>query len=290
MTSISIIVPVFQDPDGIRHCLYALAGQTCQTGNFEVVVVDNGSAPPIKISDTYPFKVVLIHCSTPGAYAARNAGVHASSGKIIAFTDADCTPRPDWINNGVAALLTDNHEKIIGGEVLISKPTTRTAVGLYQHLVGFGQAENIEYKGFSATANIFCHRRTFDRVGPFKDTLLSGGDREWAWRARLIGIKTEFAPDAIVETSSRTTLRGAIRQARRVSAGRYHLKKSGLAPNQLQALKPHRSMLASFWWVASHPTLGLADRFLVLGTGGIIKAASILESIRIRLGGSAERR
>ncbi len=286
----SVIVPVFQDLEGLRACLHGLERQSLASDHFEVVVVDNGSNPPVELPETMLRNVRMVCCDIPGAYAARNAGVRVASGGHLAFTDADCVPQVHWLENGLKTLDSAGRDVIVGGDVWFFSPQNPTAVSLYQTMTGFLQSENIEVRGFSATANILCSRKVFDRVGPFDETLLSGGDREWAWRARGVGVETIFSADVIVETNPRMSLRGALRQARRVAAGRYHLQRSGLAAGRLASLRPHRGVLATFLWIVTRREVGLFDRFCVLTVAGVIKAVSILEGIRIRLGGRAERR
>ncbi len=105
---ISVIIPVFNDLKGLTRCLQRLADQQPDTSAFEVIVVDNGSTPPIEVAAVLPFPVKLVRHETPGSYAARNAGVRASSADGLAFTDADCLPAPDWLRAGHAALLAGN--------------------------------------------------------------------------------------------------------------------------------------------------------------------------------------
>ena len=211
-------------------------------------------------------------------------------GTYLAFTDADCIPDVRWLENGIRALEVGARDVLIGGEVRFLEPARHTAVSLYQTCAGFQQAENISRKGFSATANLFCSRHAFDRIGPFAESLLSGGDREWAWRAARAGIETVFAPDALVATAPRTSLGGALRQARRVAAGRRFLKQSGLAEGRLESLRPHRAPFESFLWILARNELGWFDRLRVLIVACIIKSVTILEAMRLRLGGRAERR
>lgn len=287
---ITVIVPVFQDPDGIRACLQGLARQTVPADTFEVVVVDNGSNPALSLPDITPGRVRLVRCDTAGSYAARNAGLRAARGRYLAFTDADCVPDARWLECGVQALHDAGGEVLAGGNVCMEAPRRPTAVALYQMLAGFQQAANVAKKGFSVTANLFCTRGVADRVGPFNEELLSGGDREWCWRAATLGIPTVYEEHAVVTTVPRTTLRGAIRQARRVAAGRRHLVRSGLAGVEPDLVKPHRGVLGSLVWIISGNQLGWFDRMRVLCVAVIIKVATWMESVRISLGGRAERR
>jgi glycosyltransferase involved in cell wall biosynthesis len=288
--AVSVIIPVFQDADGVRACLLGLERQSYSAGEFEVIVVDNGSNPPLIIPESGLRNLSVMRCATPGSYAARNAGVLAARSPRLAFTDADCVPGERWLESGVRALDGYGGDVVVGGEVRFRSPAKQTAVSLYQMVAGFPQRDNIEVKGFAATANVFCSRRAFDRIGAFAETLLSGGDLEWAWRARDLGIETIFVSEAVVETLPRSTLRGAIRQARRVAAGRYYLKHYGMAKGEGKLLRPHRGPFASIVWIALHRELSIVDRLRVLTVASLIRLASAIESMRIRCGGKAERR
>ena len=90
--AVSVIIPVFNDPR-LEHCLQALSKQT--VAHDEFIVVDNGSdARSVIDTDRFP-EVRVIREDRPGSYIARNPGVRAPSGSVIAFTNADCLPEPD---------------------------------------------------------------------------------------------------------------------------------------------------------------------------------------------------
>lgn len=287
--NVSVIIPVYQDQVGIERCLTALSGQTYPHDCFNVIVVDNGSVPPIYVDGKFPMHVKKVDCETPGSYAARNVGIAQAIGDVLAFTDADCQPEPEWLEEGVRALLA-RQNNIIGGEVLFLPPIIRTGTSLYQYECGFQQRENIEAKGFSATANLLCRRSTMDKVGPFDERLLSGADREWAWRAAKTGILPDFCAGAIVATHPRITLRSAIRQARRVTAGRKYLSKYGLAWAGPDALRPHRSPLSRLAWILSRHRLTPLERTRVLCAAIAIRLSAVFEALRLTFGSPAERR
>jgi GT2 family glycosyltransferase len=285
--SVSVVVPVYDNPEGIASLLDALRGQTYPC--FDIVVVDNGSSPELVIGQEYPFRLQVIRCLTPGSYAARNAGVCMVGGDILAFTDSDCVPAPDWIENGVRALHAGSEQVAIGGEIRINEPSTRTGVGLYQYASGFQQQENIERRGFAATANLFCTAEQFRKVGPFDERLFSGADREWAWRASTHGYEIQFCHDACVATAPRTSLRAAIRQARRVAAGRRSLASLGLTKIGAHGLAPHRTPLESLRWILARSQFSRWDRIRILAAAITIKGASVLEEFRLCLGFNPER-
>src|SRR5262245_46024865 len=101
---VSVIIPVYNNPDGLRRCLHALEAQTYPKSRYEIIVVDNGSdTPPADMVRAFD-RVTLLEEAVPSSYAARNRGLAQARGEVIAFTDSDCIPAPDWLAHGVANL------------------------------------------------------------------------------------------------------------------------------------------------------------------------------------------
>jgi len=96
----SVIVPTYNRPRELADCVASLARQEYPRDQFEVIVVDDGSAvsPAAVIA---PFRNCLnveVHRVTNGGPgAARNRGAHLARGRILAFTDDDCRPSPNWL-------------------------------------------------------------------------------------------------------------------------------------------------------------------------------------------------
>ncbi|EIC21295.1 glycosyltransferase [Thiorhodovibrio frisius] len=290
---VSVIIPVFNDPLGLEQSLSALDNQTSRVP-FEVIVVDNDSIPRIAI----PFKQfpeLTIHgfiCNTPGSYAARNHGLKHARGQIIAFLDADCIPARNWLTEGVSVIEKEKYAAMIGGDVVFKKPALPTAVSRYQCALGFQQQNNIQLKGFGATANLWVPRKAEQSIGPFREDLLSGGDREWCARGFTKGFPIKFAPNLIVTTLPRTRLRSAVRQARRVAGGRMQLKNKTSDYFHEEAVKKGyqkeslKKRLARIWTL----DYSVSEKIAILLNAAIIWAAGQLEIIRIVLGGKPERR
>lgn len=290
VSSVSVVIPVFNDQTGLEHCLNGIEAQTYKRTAIEVIVVDNGSTPAITLESDYSFSTRLIQCTTPGSYAARNVGVKAATGQLLAFIDADCWPDENWLAQGVGSLMAADGRCIVGGEVSLVKPDRPNAVALYQCAAGFGQEGNVRNKQFSATANLFCTMRQFAAVGAFDERLLSGGDREWCWRAARRGYTARYEPGAVVYTQPRSSLRGAIRQTRRVVAGRALLQSLGLTHVGNTAVAKTRSPWQAVKWILTNRKLRLWDRLRVLWVATLIRAASVVESCRLAFGANAERR
>ena len=100
---ISVVIPTYQRPVLLLNCLNALSRQTLPAAQVEILVVDDGHDPAT--ADTvrafaYRSGMVVRYLGQPhrrGPAAARNRGWRAAKGRIIAFTDDDTLPQPDWL-------------------------------------------------------------------------------------------------------------------------------------------------------------------------------------------------
>lgn len=174
--------------------------------------------------------------------------------------------------------------------MLFKAPIQMTITARYQMLNGFGQKENIVARHFSATANLFCERTVFARVGLFDEQLYSGGDREWCWRARRKGVNLCFEPEAIVLTSPRTRFRAAARQARRVAGGRSRLRRMARRePVSPKAISAH-PWYESMYRILRARDTGAWERLGMIGVGAALKLVGGVETIRLSAGHNPENR
>lgn len=215
---VSVIVPTYQDSASLNVCLQALQNQTLSAKAFEVIVVNNDLSMELKLADSTGGNVRVLVESERGAYAARNAGVRQSSGAIIAFTDSDCIPHPDWLSEGVKAVRNGN--PFVGGEIqLFSSEKAPNLAEKLQLAFSFRVKEDLARSGHVATANLFVERTCFERVGFFPEQAFSGGDREWARRAAKIGITPNLAHRALVFHPCRKDLVALFGQKKRIAGG-----------------------------------------------------------------------
>ena len=201
VAAISVVVPHFDDLGGLDACLAALAVQDF-TG-FDVIVADNGSsAGAATVTAVIAGRATLVVAPERGAGAARNAGVAASTGRVLAFTDADCVPDPGWLRAGVAAL---DRADLVGGamRVSVADAPRLTAVEAFERVFAFDNRAYVERKGFSVTANLFTRRAVFDAVGGFRANVAE--DVDWCLRARDAGYAIVYAPGAVVAHPARRT-------------------------------------------------------------------------------------
>ena len=222
---VSVVIPVFNDPEGLARCLEALDRQTYPRERYECVVVDNGSDEPLN-----PASVVsryrwarLAAERKPGSYAARNRGIRLAKGEIIAFTDADCIPDQRWLEAGVRCFQEEPSLAALAGgiEVVVLHAGPRSAVEIYEQAVAFEPEKLLRTQNYGVTANLFAPRSVFDKVGWFSEDLKSGGDLEWGQRVHALGLPQRFAGDVRVAHPPRSTAADLRRKTVRVVGGKY---------------------------------------------------------------------
>jgi glycosyltransferase involved in cell wall biosynthesis len=291
---VSVIVPVFNDREGIRRCLTALDGQTLEAEHFEVVVVDNGSDESIEdIVAEYPFATLLLE-RTPGSYVARNAGARIAKSALLAFTDADCVPTATWLNNAVRFLEYRTEVDAVGGPIQLEVGREPSIIELYQKLFDFLQERYVRESKFAATANMVCRSGAFHRTRGFDERLKSSGDREWGQRLAKSGSRLEYCDDAVVNHRPRSTISALIRKKRRLVAGHASVpelpREESSGHSSWVDSKP-RGLQMAVHLLCSPQCLGLnyVQGIGVLGIGAVLFLVGAGERLRLRLGGSALR-
>lgn len=200
---VSVVVPARNAAATIPALFRALDRQTFG-GPWEVLVVDDCSTDATAaIAESWGARVVPCEAQS-GPAAARNAGLAAARAPLIAFTDADCEPAPEWLAELTAAL---TEADIATGPVL---PTPGVARGPFDRTLHV-TTESPLYE----TANLAVRSEIAARVGGFEPfaprtdgarTGLRpsveeghfGEDAVFAWRARRLGARFVFAEGALV--------------------------------------------------------------------------------------------
>ena len=215
LPTVSVVIPHYNDLAGLRICLASLAAQTYPRDLVEIIVADNAS--PIereRIEAAIEGRARLEVVRDRGAGPARNGGVAASQGEVLAFIDSDCVAEPEWIEKGVEAL---DAYSLVGGRVrvLVQDETRLTPVEAFERVFAFDFETYINKKGFTGAGNLFCTRATFDTVGGFRVGLSE--DVEWSRRAVAAGYRLGYAPAAVVGHPARRTWDELTRKWRRLN-------------------------------------------------------------------------
>jgi glycosyltransferase involved in cell wall biosynthesis len=179
MPRVSVIVPFRNAERHLAACLRALAAQEPFDGTFEVLAADDGSTDgsPGLVSDLDGAR--LVRAEGRGAYAARNAAIAVAQGDVLAFTDADCAPAPDWLSTLVTALEDERVAVVVGSRLTAGTSAALSLVETYEQAKDefiFGSGIPSLYYG--STNNMAVRREVFAAHGPFlerrrgADTLL----------------------------------------------------------------------------------------------------------------------
>ena len=288
----SVIIPVYRNTEGLRPLLQSLKRQTYPQGLNEVIIVNNDASTDFAdIKHEFDF-VRIVREEKEGSYAARNKGIRIAKGDIIAFTDADCIPARDWLENGVLSLRAINNKGMIAGhiEVTFLNPSNPNACELYDALCSFRQKEFIEENKFGVTANLFTSKTTIENVGVFDSRLVSGGDCEWGYRVFRRGFLQRFCANTVIRHPARRSLRSLILKGLRVTTGtmktreRYkYTEKNIMEYAWLHLFKRPSNLIKQM--NGMELLIGFDTKIRVLGIYFLIKGLQLLERARVLSGG-----
>lgn len=192
---VSVVVPTKNRVRLLVRCLEALARQTLTPDDYDVFVVDDGPdsstrAAVERFEARYPMHFrYLPAVQTDGPAAARNIGWRMSSGPIVAFTDDDTLPEPDWLERGLAAFSSDTAG--VSGGMAMPLPEHPTDYEL--DATRLADAEFV-------TANVFYRRHALEAVGGFDERFKAAWREDADLHFTLLekGYRLEHAPDALV--------------------------------------------------------------------------------------------
>ena len=184
---ISVIIPHLNQPALLARCLGSLRDGTRQPD--EIIVVDNGSDALPEVPDHV---TLLEERKLAGPGPARNLGVAHATGDVLAFIDADCLARFDWLQEAEHAI---EGAEILGGDVRIGyvNPQKLTMMEAYESIYSYRMARYIREEGFTGTGNLVVKRAVLETVGPFAG-LEKAEDRDWGRRATGMGYKITYVP------------------------------------------------------------------------------------------------
>ena len=212
--TISIIVPAFNEEKVISACLESLLKQKFPKEKFEIIIVDNNSEDKTaEIIRQYPVKYVFE--KRRNRSSARNAGIKAAQGELIAFTDADCIADPDWLGELVGKYYSGVNVAGVSGNIRVYDPKTR--IEKYFNLIFSNLSRTLFSRRFLfpgiGTANALISLDALTGAGLFDEELDAGEDMDIAMRVCLNGYKFKYAPEAIVHHRYPSDIRGLIKRS-----------------------------------------------------------------------------
>jgi glycosyltransferase involved in cell wall biosynthesis len=212
---ISIIVPFLNEERYIRRCIESLLAQDFDRDRYEVIFVDNGSTDnSARIVEQFE-NVKLLTESKGQVYTARNTGIGAASGEIIAFTDADCVVSPNWLSSIQDAIVAGGATIVLGSTVFPSpKSALLGIIETYRNdHIEFVIENGIKTHLYAYTNNMAVRAEIFERVGLFAE-LPVPGDTEIVHRCLRLIPETRLAyrPEMQIEHLELVNLRVLLRK------------------------------------------------------------------------------
>jgi GT2 family glycosyltransferase len=209
---VSVVVPSHERGTRLRWLLNALEEQTLPRSQWELVVVFDSTDDTEELVRTHPLareRFVELPPGTGTASVQRNAGWRAARAPLIAFTDDDCRPEPDWLER-LLDIARANPGAIVQGA---TRPDPYEAEIMKWAPRARSIEENDPPGPHAQTCNILYPRAALEAVGGFDESIRTAGeDLDLAARVRATGAAYVGAPDAVVNHAVDTySLLGVVR-------------------------------------------------------------------------------
>ncbi|MBE9177891.1 glycosyltransferase [Oculatella sp. LEGE 06141] len=230
---VSVVVPIYNGEADLPDLVSCLLAQSYPGDRVEYLLVDNGSRD--RTSTLLQMAVragteqgltlrSFTEAEIQSSYAARNVGIRAAQGEILAFTDADCRPISNWLEQLVqpftdaAVGLVAGEVKALPGNTLLERFADRQETLSQKHTLAHS------FLPYGQTANLAVRRHILEQSGLFRPYLTTGGDADLCWRIQQQGNwQLHFAEEAIVQHRHRTTLPELRRQWQRYGTSNRYL-------------------------------------------------------------------
>jgi len=223
----SIIICTYNRAPLLQRALQSLSRQTLEAGQFEIIVVDDGSTDnTTEVCEAMGHEMLNIKYvrneRNIGLGGAANLGVQSAKGDYLIFTDDDCIAREDWIENMYNAL---SRYPLVAGSV--ASPTSNF-IKLCHNIAEFHPFMEGRKTGpidFVAGANMGLRRSLFEEVKGFPDGHVLSPDMQFILKARQAGYQICFVPEAkVTHDHERTSLSGIIRYSVDHASETIHLR------------------------------------------------------------------
>jgi len=192
MPIISIIIPFFNNRR-ITSCLQTLLRQSYK--NREIIVVNNNSSSRyLELLKEYP--ILFFHEKLQGSYPARNKGIENARGQYVAFIDADCLAKDDWLEELYKAIKENDADMVLGHVDKIISPKKKNPELVDKNI--YHDHKTLFSRGIGTTANLMVSRKVLREIRGFSYDYFSGEDTEFIKKAVNTGFKYVYAPDAVV--------------------------------------------------------------------------------------------
>ncbi len=291
---VSVVIPIFNRSSDLRRLLVALRQQSLLSERFEILICDDGSTEDIEAvvnefrSEDSP-QIRYLRQSNQGPGSARNLGLAHAGAKIVAFTDSDCLPNPDWL-------------------VELTRPIEESTFGMTGGLVDFRTAEHLSGRcvnflmssmlgaGGARDPRSLVHMKYFPRgtnAAVLRDVALAAGgfpihrhgeDIEFSDRVLQQGVKIGFVQSAVIVHNERRTMRQVWWEAFRKGAARIRLAKVRGVHQWIHRLPAILvlGLTASVMMGLAFPSLSMLAAIPAMAYGGVLLLLGIHVGLVLR--------
>ncbi|MBN8247163.1 MAG: glycosyltransferase [Verrucomicrobia bacterium] len=209
---VSVVIASYNGAATLRTCLQSL--EHLHYPDYEVILVDDGSTDDTRqIAEAFPAVRYFRHAVNQGLGVARNTGIAASSGEIIAFTDSDCRADEDWLHYLIGDLLNSRFAGI-GGHNFLPPDDAPTAACV---MVSPGGPAHVMLTDRIAEhipgCNMAFYKWALDSIGGFDPIYWKAGDDvDICWRLQQRNYRIGFSAAGFVWHYRRNTVGAYLRQ------------------------------------------------------------------------------
>ena len=208
---VSVVVASYNGARTLEACLTSL--EHLNYPDYEMILVDDGSTDATcRIAAEHPGVRYIVQ-ENKGLSAARNAGIAAATGEVVAFTDSDCRADEDWLHYLIGDLINSDFAGI-GGHNLLPPEDSWVAAAV---MVSPGGPAHVMLNDREAEhipgCNMAFYRWALDEIGGFDPTYRKAGDDvDVCWRLQQYGHRIGFSPGGFVWHYRRSTVQAYLDQ------------------------------------------------------------------------------
>jgi GT2 family glycosyltransferase/LmbE family N-acetylglucosaminyl deacetylase len=207
---VSVVVAAYNAAGTLDDCLRSV--EKLRYPDYEVIVVNDGSRDATEaIARQFPFRCI----STPnqGISAARNVGMRAATGEIVAYLDSDANADPDWLHY-LAMTFMKSDVAGVGGPNIVPAEDNWVAQCIYRSPGRPTQVMlNDQYAEHIPGCNMSFRKSALEDIGGFDPVFrVAADDVDICWRLMDAGYRIGFSPSAVVWHHGRSSVKGYWRQ------------------------------------------------------------------------------